>query len=226
MKSETGPDRTWVTATRQLLAHYELPPLRNILQDPPGKGYWKRLTRQAVLSVWENKLKEEAKSMSTLSHLAIDSCKIGKTHRVWQLEGRSILEVTKATVKAKLLVSRYPLHSSRTSGSRYGQNCPLCQAEKETITHFLLDCPVLEAERRPLLEEICSTVKDQEITGNPESMSQILLDCGDLIKDEIVAKHVEDLSRRLCFLLHHKRSVATGYGSSYSRVSRRALTRL
>jgi hypothetical protein len=214
-------DATWVTMVRQLLMQYELPTLSSILKDPPTKGYWKNLTRRTVSSYWETQLKEEAEEMSSLIHIALPQCSVGRTHPVYQLEGRSCLEVAKAAVKAKLLVSRYPLYTSRVSGRQYGKKCPLCKTQEESKEHFLLQCPVLETERQPLLSEICTIVNNTDITADGRSLTQLLLDCSGMIKDKVTAALVEDRSRKLCFQLHHRRCIATGYESPYARVTRR-----
>jgi hypothetical protein len=201
-----------------------LPSLTTLLRNPPGKGYWGRLTKKVRTTVWENRLKEEANSMSSLSHLIVNNCRIGQTHRVWRLEGQSSLEVSKAAVKAKLLVSRYPLHSCRVSGKSYGKQCPMCQDQNETVEHFLLSCPALATCREPIIKQICDKINNHELTDNLSVLTQLILDCSDLVTCNKLADDIEILSRKLCFNLHHKRSVLLGYGSQYTRVSRKPVT--
>ena len=45
---------------------------------------------------------------------------------------------------------------SKASFSQNGSDptCQLCHKADETITHFLLNCPVLESSRRPATESI------------------------------------------------------------------------
>ena len=209
----------WVAGAQTLLNEYHLPSIFQILRNPPTKYSWCKKVKKAVSLFWEEKLKDEAKTMSSLSYLVVDHCKLGHTHRVWNLEGLSSLEVMRATVKVKLLVSRYPLHSCRVSGQKYNQRCPLCQEPSETVEHFLLTCPALTTERDPLIEEICALVADYSMTDNPQSLTQLLLDCSDLIPCKLLAEQIEILSRKLCFTLHNRRSVLIGYGSQYMRVS-------
>ena len=126
-------------------------------------------------------------------------------------------------MKAKLLVSRYPLHSCRVSGKKFSQACPMCDCCDETIEHFLVQRPALAADRDPILKMIISPVDDPNTTKNPSTLTQLLLDSSliecDGLADQV--ELVEALSRKLCFKLHHRRSVHIGNGSQYLRVNRR-----
>lgn len=141
MKDLESP--SWVMYSQSILLYYKLPTVMELFTNPPRKDHWSKLVRDTVSKVWEEKLKEEALKMSSLSMLAVDTCKMGCVHRAWRLEGKSSLEVAKATVKVKLLIQRYPLHSCRTAGTRYNGHCPLCQNQSESIEHFLFHCPAL-----------------------------------------------------------------------------------
>ena len=224
MKDPQSP--SWVSMVQSLLTDYNLPSMLDILHDPPEKISWSRRTTKAIRSIWESKLKEEARSMSSLQYMVVDHCRLGQTHRVWKLEGLSSLEVSRATVKAKLLVGRYPLRSSRVAGKNYNQKCPLCEHPSETTEHFLLFCLALSEERDSILEEIHAITNNHYLTSNPRHLTQLLLDSSDTVNCDVMADRIEVLARKMCFKLHHRRSMLTGYGSQYVRVSRRGATRL
>jgi hypothetical protein len=72
---------SWVPRAQALLTDYNLPSILDILRDPPKKHRWNRLTRKAVTEVWENRLKEQARIITSLSHLVVDNCHLEQTHR-------------------------------------------------------------------------------------------------------------------------------------------------
>ena len=208
MKDMGGP--SWVKMAQSIIEEYNLPSIRDLLYNPPTKSHWKILVQSTVRASWEKRLKDEAKQMSSLHYLVTDACKLGHTHRVWSLEGRSSLEVVKATVKAKLLVSRYPLYSCRVSGKFYKAPCPLCSAQDETVEHFLLCCPALECDRRPIMNSILSVIPDFNFSRDPECLTKVLLDSSAYISSDPLAERIEELSRNLCYKLHYRRSILIG----------------
>ena len=207
---------SWVTYAQSLLMKYNLPTIMDLFGNPPKKPYWNKLVRDTVSSVWEGMLKDEARSrpMSSLSLLNIDGCKIGHVHRIWRLDGKGGLEVTKATTKAKLLVKRYPLYSCRVSGAQYKDLCPLCNSHSETLEHFLLHCDALDCVREPDLCNFISILNDPSLTGSPASLARILLDCSSANLCDPVADSLEALSRNLCFKLHRRRSLLMGVNNA------------
>jgi hypothetical protein len=61
---------------------------------------------------WENKLKEEAYTKSTLKYLNIDNMEIRKAHMVWEAAGYETVSVSKAMIKVKLLLGIKILQSN------------------------------------------------------------------------------------------------------------------
>ena len=74
--------------------------------------------------------------------LGMHQHQVGKLHSVWK-NTVSQLDILKETVKAQLLIKRYPLSTSRTAGKKWSDTCPLCGSEPETTAHFLLRCSKL-----------------------------------------------------------------------------------
>jgi hypothetical protein len=200
---------SWIIHVQRLLLHYKLPSIIEILENPPGKTHWSSLVRNTVISYWEGQLKDEANQMSSLHHLSLDNCTLRRVHPVWRLGINSGIEVAKATVKVRLLVQRYPLYSSRTSGKCYGQPCPLCQKPNEDLEHFLLECKPLDDRRYPTLTHIKQIVNGFN-TDTTFSLVQAILDCGPSTVCESMRAELERLTRHLCYQLHLRRSTILG----------------
>ena len=176
---------------RSLLKQYQLPPANTLIQHPPKKQQWKDALK-GVNKFWFEKLKKEAHSMSTLSLLDIEQCTSGTIHPVWR-NLYNTNDVKKAVIKARLLVQRYPLATSYTAGRKKDDICPLCKADRETVTHFLLHCEATNILRQPLMREILHICKRYRVSIEHEYLTKVLLD-----SNCIKFKHnLEEVSRNL-----------------------------
>jgi hypothetical protein len=115
-----------------------------------------------------------------------------------------------ATVKAKLLVQRYPLTSLRCAGNKYNTPCPLCHGPVESIPHFLRYCCSLAKVRAPYTRKLQATL-DGAVLQTPEEDSdtiftKMVLDPSWFSDDPAL----EDLTRRMCYALHNERAVLVG----------------
>jgi hypothetical protein len=211
---------SWVTGIQHLLTRYGLPNSHQLSQELPTKLAWKREVRQAVLGEWSKLLKEEASQKSTLRYLNIERCSLQGVHTVWDFGATDQLATTKAANKAKLLVQRYPLYSSRTSGRNFGHDCPLCSTGEESMAHFLLHCPKLQKARLPYTTALnkLSLEHGIDITSmDDDVLCRIILDSSDTPYPTAKIPVLCNITRDLCFKLHHNRSVLMNTGSKYSR---------
>ena len=94
---------------------------------------------------WENKLKEEAYTKSTLKYLNINNMEIRKAHMVWEAAGYETVSVSKAMIGVKLLLGTYILQSNRHKFNNYEviPDCPLCNRGEEDREHFIVICSKL-----------------------------------------------------------------------------------
>ena len=208
-----GPkSSSWAAMVKEALNKYDLPPASSLIDNPPPKQTWKRTVKLAVNTTWQ--LREDAQAKSSLYHLKIQSCSTHQIHPVWQ-NLHSPLEIMKATVKAQLLIQRYPLTTNRTAGSRRADICPLCKEEPETVSHFLLVCPALHSDRLPYLMRILNICREKKISIDPDSLTNIILDSNHLPEDDI--PH-EALCRNMIFKLHSLRSIKLGGVSKYKHI--------
>ena len=136
-----------------------------------------------------------------------DACQVGKLHPVWK-NTVSQLDILKATVKAQLLIKRYPLSTSRTAGKKWNDTCPLCGSEPETTAHFLLRCSKLSNIRQQYLPKVMSCYEQP----SPDLLVRVILDSSYISENQITH---ETLCRNYTYKLHRKRSILLGGRSGY-----------
>ena len=180
MKDNTSA--SWTAQLKRTLAKYGLPSAGEILEMQPRKQFWGQLVKNAILRHWTDKLQDEAQQMSTLAYLKLDASDLGKLHSTW-LELHNKLDIRKASVKAQLLVQRYPLSGNHTAGERKSTQCILCHQCEETTAHFLLHCSALYQARHLYLPRILDSLRRYRISVDPPNLVFILLDTNHLPSD-------------------------------------------
>ena len=198
---------SWVSMVKKLLRTYNLPSTSTLFENPPNKRQWKKTFHGAVWNHWEKEFKEEANTMFTMEFLNVDACQVGKLHPVWK-NTVSQLDILKATVKAQLLIKRYPLSTSRTAGKKCSDTCPLCGSEPETTAHFLLRCSKLSNIRQQYLPKVISCYEQP----SPDLLVRVILDSSYISENQITH---ETLCRNYTYKLHHNRSILLGGRSGY-----------
>ena len=202
---------SWINHIKQLLRRYHLPSAYDITANPPPKKVWKDMVKRAVLDEWTADLQEQASLMPTLQHLNINQCSLTKTHPIWH-DLSSEHHVMKATVKALLLVSRYPLSTSHTAGATILPECPMCEKEPEDTTHFVLGCEATMQARRPYLQRILTICREQGLSIDPQDLVAIILDSTWL---RTPTPRFEEVCRNMLFKLHTIRAKFLGGGTGY-----------
>ena len=156
----------------------------------PENLSWKNTVYRAVNQYWENKLKEEAYTKSTLKYLNIDNMEIRKTHMVWESAGYETMSVSKAMIKVKLLLGSYILQSNHHKFNKYEvrPDCPLCNSGDEDRKHFIVICSKLMEVRQKFIialknilytsmhHNLCDT-----IFSDTNTLTQLILDCTPLV---------------------------------------------
>ena len=154
--------------------------------------------------------------MTTLALLNLDACNLGYLHPVW-CGLSSAHDILKATVKAQVLVGRYPLATTHVSGRKISVCCPLCKAAPETLQHFLLHCQELVEARRPYMCRILEACRLQRISVDPDNLVRYILDPK---LSESCSDWHNAITRNFIFKLHHTRAVKLGGNSAYKLSSR------
>lgn len=206
--------KSWANLARKLLIKYQLPLPSEVLEDPPDKATWRTMVKEAVNSHWTECLRKEAAGMTSLSYLDLKLCNTCTLHPVW-LNLTSQLAVRKATVKALLMVQRYPLTTSHTAGANRKEQCPLCSEEPETTEHFILHCKALRQTRANYLPKVLNEGRDLNIPL--ENIVKVILDSN---HHPHAHPEFESLCRNMLFKIHSKRAVILGGESAYQIISK------
>lgn len=207
---------SWTVSVRKTLDRYNLPSAHELLVTCPSKTAWKCTVKQAIQSYWSNKLWSEAADKSSLAYLRLEYMQLYTTHPVWDTALSSPTCTLKAMVQAKLLVQRYPLMSSRTAGDKYGNLCPLCNQEEETLSHFLLICPRLSQIRTNYMNKISNICHCNIYILDVNTQVGLLLNTVHTMKhldwrlDSMGTSAVCGAARDICFKLHSTRSSILG----------------
>ena len=82
------------------------------------------MVKAAVKQQWTEQLVNEARDMSSLSYLKLDDCATNIMHPIWH-DLQNPLDIRQATVKAQLMVRRYPLTTCPTAGAKRSDKYPL-----------------------------------------------------------------------------------------------------
>ena len=207
--------KSWTVHIRLLLHQYNLPPALALVSNPPAKQQWKRSVKQAVTEYWNTTLKEEASKMKSLKHLNLGMCGIGYTHPVW-VTGHDPMQATMATVRAALLVGRYPLTGHKCAGRKQSATCPYCEGdEPETVNHFILRCHLYDDIRSKYLQQLQQDTTIDITTLTENELTCIIIDPSYVAEDEDHAVQLEERARRACFAMHSRRAVSDGRGSMF-----------
>ena len=206
--AKEDPSKIWATVSRRDLG------------DTAKETILGQLVKDVILRHWTDKIQDAAQQMSTLAHLKLDASDLGKLHSTW-LELHNKLDIRKASVKAQLLVQRYPLSGNHTAGETKSTQCILCHQCEGTTAHFLLHCSALYQARHLYLPRILDSLRRYRISVDPPNLVHILHDTNHLPSDVSSndrAAH-ETLSRDLLFKLHvhSTRSILLGGTSAYQR---------
>jgi len=180
---KSNNSRSWVVYIKNLLSKYNLPSAYLLKDDTPTKFKWKALVKRTLNRHWIDKLRDEARQMSSLKFLCVDRCSAGTMHPVWRKTPYNKVAILQANVRAKILVGRYFLQDdlNKFKGTEYP--CPMCMKEPEDLNHFLYRCDALESERAryiPVLGRLTtqasSALNWRRVMADSELKLQLLID--------------------------------------------------
>ena len=116
---KSAKSKSWFVEVNKLLNKYGLPSAHDLLAELPSKHLWKVLVHKAVHNFWNDKPRTEAEQKVSLKYLNVDNCKIGNTYQVWDTVHPHQRDVSRATIKAKLLTGFYTLQANK---AKFNQN--------------------------------------------------------------------------------------------------------
>ena len=212
--------KSWFIKVKELLMKYGLPSPYELLSSPPTKDAWKNLTTTAIDTYWQTKWQDDHAEKSSLKRLNIDACKIGTPHHIWSTLPPDCREVEKAAIKARLITGTYVLQYNQAKYNQYENDptCILCKTATEDITHFLVKCPALAAQRgyhhaslqRTLLQN-CDEPEVTKLFADDELLVQFIMDCSHEKIQRFLTLPLrweyifEPITRQWCYNLHVKR---------------------
>ena len=212
---------SWVSQIRLILAKYNLPSAYSLVRSKPCKLKWKNQVNTAVSEIWMEELKSKAREMKTLEYLDTAKCTSGSIHSVW-LHNSDPLAAHMATIKARIIVQRYPLGYSYYAGAGKQTKCVLCSETEETIEHFLLRCPAMENVRGKCIQKIFKYLGENNVQDIEEGsdLLRFILMTSSTISDKLLPR-CEELTRQLVYSLHCKRAGLLGstvcYGGAFGK---------
>ena len=121
-----------------------------------------------------------------------------------------------ASVKANLLLQRYPLSSSHCAGKNKNEVCQLCGNGAETIISW--SHSVSDEKSKSYLINIYHLLFESglEFPSNEDDVARLLLSPSTAVPENDI--HLfEKLSRRMIFKLHNERTVLLGGQNVYTR---------
>ena len=225
--SPNVPKWSWFFKLRNLSRQYSLPHPLIWLNSPPEKFQLKKICKSAVMEFWRIKLSNDVHNLSSLKYLKPDFLSLSTCHPIFTSCGANRLEVTKATLQARLLSGRYKFERLARFYSQDNKNglckLPLCWgtnlAHTDDVEAFLLSCPSISNTRLVLNDQLNSFCHNNQSLGVlirkclKQDTSQFLLDCS--VMSEVIAEYqcsgnsviieLFKLTRNYCFILHQAR---------------------
>ena len=144
LSSNPPPPKSWFTQVNSLCAQYSLPPALSLLSQPLPKNPFKNKVKKAVFDFWEQKLRKDTSSLSSLKYFKSQFHSLSKPHLIWSSVGTNPYEVNKAVIQARMLSGRYRCEQLRRHWSNNPGYCELepcfTQSVGGSLEHMLLDC--------------------------------------------------------------------------------------
>ena len=173
------------------------------------------MVKKAVHSHYLECLKNEMKSQPSAKYVNPHACSFYQPHNIWSMTSPKARDVTRAMLKVKILLGVYNLEGKRAKFKKQNLDgtCPLCHTDIETREHFIINCSALQSTRESYLEEMAKCVDGScelytpTALLNEQTLTQIILDPSRIIRDSSVQSKLEDISRRLLYALHARRTV-------------------
>ena len=160
--------RSWFTTARDLCLQYGLPHPIELLQTNQSKEQVRNLMKKAVLSYWEQKLRDEAEPLLSLEYFKPQFMSLTSPHPILTTAGSNSYQTAMSTVQALMLSGRYRTEllcskwAPQSSGSCLTPTCKGLGIP-EGLQHILVSCGSLEETRKGL-----TAFTDKQSAKHPE----------------------------------------------------------
>ena len=218
--------KSWFSHLRDICLLYGLPHPLELLNNPLSKESFKKLVKSKIRNYWEEKLRCDTLSLSSLVFFKPAFYSLTRSHPILWTPGPNPYEVSKAIIQCKMLSGRY---RTELLASHWSQNksgfCLSCIGKDviEDLNHILLCCPSYQPAREKvkLLWLACAEplpVLESVLHGSQEILMQFLLDPSVHPSIIILVQNIGDnilrvvfhLSRTWCYTVHKERSKLLG----------------
>ena len=214
--------KSWFIQLRDICLKYKLPHPLSLLDFPPSRKDFKKITTSHVHDFWEQKLRGEAALLPSLIYFSPQFMSLRSPHPIWTTAMGNPYEVAKAIQQARLLSGRYRTeylcrHWSRNrAGYCLSLSCKQ-QQTPETVEHILLDCSEYSQLRDDLVSfwhktshPIVHSLAIQALGSSRSYLIQFLLDCSVLPQvivatqcfGTVIMQEIFHLTRTWCFSVH------------------------
>jgi hypothetical protein len=156
---------SWFVGIKHLHRKYELKEAISYLDEPESKTKWTRTVKEAVYKKWVDKITSLIPLYKGLTFLTFENLEKGKIHPLFKVNCHTGKDISRLSVKLKLLTGSYILQSKRIRmyKTETEATCLLCKEKEETMEHFILGCRCLETVRNPVLHELVTKLKECDI---------------------------------------------------------------
>ena len=220
--------KSWFSHLRDICLLYGLPHPLELLNNPLSKESFKKLVKSKIRNYWEEKLRSDTLSLSSLVFFKPAFYSLTRSHPILWTPGPNPYEVSKAIIQCKMLSGRY---RTELLASHWSQNksgfCLSCIGKDviEDLNHILLWCPSYQPAREKVkllwlacAEPLLLPVLESVLHGPQEILMQFLLDPSVHPSIIILAQNIGDnilrvvfhLSRTWCYTVHKERSKLLG----------------
>lgn len=216
---KTNQSNSWFIQIKKICLKYDILDCQDFLNNPLGKLQWKSLITKKIHTYWNDKINKESEKYSSLKYISGEYM-AKRIHPILTTNTSNCRDIIKLPIRTRFATGNYILQTNR---AKFNQNdvsavCRVCGKEDETISHFLISCTPLEAERMSLLKSLREQyIKVLELLNI--NMHDIDVDfihviinpyhlvnyCGTSLTSELCAFiniHIEPACRTLIYKLH------------------------
>ena len=101
-----------------VISHYDLPSVFELLSNPPSKEAWKCLLNCKVHDMVEAAWKADIESKSSTKYLNPSVLNVGSSHHIWSTVRDNIHDSRRAQIKCKILTGTYILQANTVEERR------------------------------------------------------------------------------------------------------------
>ena len=212
-----SPRESIFTHIQSISAHYGLPSVFELLNDPQAKEAWKCTLNHKIHDMVKASWKSDIECKSSTKYLNANVLNVGSSHHIWSTVGDNIHDSRRAQIKCKLLTGTYILQANRAAFNQYAvkPTCKLCQVAPETRQHFVGECAFFKDDRRIYIEKLSTiTSLSHHILKltDPDFLTQLTLDVSVILNieknDSVELGLLELYTREYIYKIHVRRVVA------------------